>query len=90
MSDGENTPMWREVRAAAKERRLAAKETALAKLSAYADVEVLEAFNNGEHLRVRNRQGVVVDYWPSTGRWRIGARGPVRTGGYEAIRVEAM
>jgi hypothetical protein len=78
---------WQELRARSKVRRQQIKEDTWAKLNAYADIEVLEAFNNGEHLRVRNLNGLVCDFWPSTGRWRTSPSEPLRNGGYEAIRI---
>lgn len=73
----------REQRAA--RRAMYAKETALV-AAYYPELTVVETFNGGAHWRVRNGYGVVIDLWPSTGKWRVVGTDTVRTGGVCALR----
>ena len=60
---------WRDVKAAGREKRAGNRDSS-ERLLREAGVP-FESKNFGAHLIVRPASGMVVDFWPGTGRWTV-------------------
>lgn len=71
---GDMAEVWRDHRARQKEERAERRRGGLRVIDAAErdGLAVVDRFPGGEHFRLTLACGVAIDFWPSSGRWRVG------------------